>query len=86
MTLPIKNSTPTPAAIRQRRRRDRKRKGVLIVSVEVGPSAIATLVKLGLLTKAEQTFAPIVRWSYGRFVNAALRLAEKNAGPWSRVT
>jgi hypothetical protein len=70
-------ASSSPAAIRQRRRRDRRRRSIVVVSVEIGPSVLDVLTVLGLLTKTEQTSAPIVRGAFGRFVNAALRNAEK---------
>jgi hypothetical protein len=73
-------SSPSPAAIRRGRRRDRRRRGIVVASVEVGPSVLDVLTVLGLLTKTEQTSAPIVRGAFGSFVNAALRNVEKNSG------
>jgi hypothetical protein len=74
-----KSGSTSSAAIRQRRRRDRRRRGLVIVSVEVGPSALATFAKIGLLTEAEITDAPVVRRAFGGFINWALRNAEKIA-------
>ena len=75
-----KSGSTSSAAIRQRRRRDRRRRGVVIVSVEVWTfMALGTFAKIGLLTEAEITDAPVVRRAFGGFINWALRHAEKLA-------
>ena len=64
-----------PAAIRQRRLRERKRKGIIFIDLEVGASAVACLVNVGLLSREMRANIHEVRRAFEKFVSRAFKEA-----------
>jgi hypothetical protein len=63
----------SPLAIRQRRRRERRRHGAAIVELELDPSVVRLLAKIGLLAEPDRTKAQAVADAFALFVRRALQ-------------